>query len=396
MASKTNTKGAPRRTVASERRFAPAVGPAPTTTFKAAVLRKLAKPFKIETLTLDSPRPDEVLVRIVATGVCHTDIAVQHRIGTPLPSILGHEGAGVVERVGAGVRKVRVGDHVVLSFMSCGRCRQCQRGEPAYCEKQGELNFTAAREDGSVSAHGRNGDVRNHFFGQSSFATYALANERNVVKVPKSARLELLGPLGCGVQTGAGAVINSLKVKAGESFACFGTGSVGLSAIMAARIVGATTIIGVDVVDARLRMARKLGATHVINARKREPVAAIKKINSGRGVDYSFDTTGNANVFTHAIEALGMRGIVGYVTGGPKPERKFDARSFMAQGKRIMGILEGDAVPDVFIPYLLELHAQGRFPFDKMVKFYPLREINRAFRDSDRGRTIKPIIRLDV
>jgi aryl-alcohol dehydrogenase len=395
MASKTNKKAARRGAVALGPRAA-SVGPAPTTTFKAAVLRKLAKPFKIETLTLDPPRPDEVLVRIVATGVCHTDIAVQHRIGTPVPCILGHEGAGVIERVGAGVRKVRVGDHVVLSFMSCGRCRQCQRGEPAYCEKQGELNFTAAREDGSVSAHGRKGDVRNHFFGQSSFATYALANERNVIKVPKAARLELLGPLGCGVQTGAGAVINSLKVKAGESFACFGTGSVGLSAIMAARIVGATTIIGVDVVDARLRMARKLGATHVINARKREPIAAIKKINRGRGVDYSFDTTGNAKVFTQAIEALGIRGTVGYVTGGAKPERKFDARSFMTTGKRIMGILEGDAVPDVFIPYLLELHVQGRFPFDKMVKFYPLRLINRAFRDSDRGRTIKPIIRLDV
>jgi len=391
MVSKSNKKALRRRARIPKR---PAVAAASSTTFKAAVMRKRGKPFKLETLTLDPPRPDEVLVRIVATGVCHTDIAVQHRIGTPVPSILGHEGAGVVERIGAGVRKVRAGDHVVLSFMSCGRCRQCQLGGPAYCEKQGELNFTSTREDGSVSAHGPKGDVRNHFFGQSSFATYVLANERNVVKVPKSVRLELLGPLGCGVQTGAGAVINSLKVKAGESFVCFGTGSVGLSAIMAARIVGATTIIGVDLIEARLRMARKLGATHVVNSRKQEPVAAIKKINGGKGVDYSFDTTGLASVFTQAIEALGIRGTVGYVTGGAKPERTFDARGFMASGKRIMGILEGDAVPDVFIPYLLELYRQGRFPFDKMVKFYPLRQINRAFSDSDRGRTIKPVIRL--
>jgi aryl-alcohol dehydrogenase len=391
MAAKKTKDGSYRRAAKPTR---PASLATPGTQFKAAVMRKPGRPFTVETLELDPPRPDEVLVRLVASGVCHTDIAVRHRVDSPVPSILGHEGAGVVERIGAAVRKVSPGDHVVLSFMSCGRCRQCQRGEPAYCEKLNDLNFTAAREDGTVSARGPSGAVRNHFFGQSSFATYALANERNVVKVPKSARLELLGPLGCGLQTGAGAVINSLKVKAGESFVCFGTGSVGLAAIMAARIVGATTIIGVDVVAARLRMAKKLGATHVINSRKRDPVEAIKKINGGKGVDYSFETTGIAGVFTQAIEALGVRGTLGYVTGGATPERTFDARRFMASGKRMMGILEGDAIPDVFIPYLLKLHQQGRFPFDKIVKFYPLRQINRAFADSDNGKTIKPVIRL--
>jgi aryl-alcohol dehydrogenase len=396
MASKKKQDVARRPAARLKRATGPAATALAGTTFKAAVMRKPGKAFTLETLALDPPRSDEVLVRIVASGVCHTDIAVRHRPDAPVPSILGHEGAGVVERVGAGVRKVRAGDHVVLSFMSCGRCRECQRGEPAYCEKLNDLNFTATREDGSVSAHGRKGDVGNHFFGQSSFATYALANERNVVKVPNSAPLELLGPLGCGLQTGAGAVINSLKVKAGESFVCFGTGSVGLAAIMAARIVGATTIIGVDVVEPRLRMARKLGATHVINSRRREPVEAIRKINGGKGVDYSFETTGIAGVFTQAIEALGVRGTIGYVTGGSKPERTFDARRFMASGKRMIGILEGDAVPDLFIPYLLKLYQQGRFPFDKIVKFYPLRKINQAFTDSDSGRTIKPIIRLQA
>jgi aryl-alcohol dehydrogenase len=364
------------------------------TKFVAAVMRAHGKPLKIESLELDPPRADEVLVRLVATGICHTDIAVHHREDSPLPSILGHEGAGVVEAVGAAVRKVKSGDHVVLSFMSCGRCRQCQSGEPAYCEKLNDLNFTSTREDGSVSAHGPHGPVCNHFFGQSSFATYTLANERNVVKVPKSLRLEVLGPLGCGVQTGAGAVMNSLKVKAGDSFACFGTGSVGLSAIMAAQIVGATTIIGVDVSDERLRVAKRLGATHVINARKKTPATTIREITGGTGVDYCFDTTGVDTVFNEAIEALGIRGTLGYVTGGAKPERTFNARSFMAAGKRMMGILEGDAVPDVFIPHLITLYRQGRFPFDKMVKFYPLREINRAFADSKSGKTIKPVIRL--
>jgi len=364
------------------------------TKFVAAVMRAHGKPLKIEALELDPPRADEVLVRLVATGICHTDLAVHHREDSPLPSILGHEGAGIVEAVGATVRKVKSGDHVVLSFMSCGRCRQCQSGEPAYCEKLNDLNFTSAREDGSVSAHGPHGPVRNHFFGQSSFATYTLANERNVVKVPKSLRLEVLGPLGCGVQTGAGAVMNSLKVKAGESFACFGTGSVGLSAIMAARIVGATTIIGVDVSDERLRVAKRFGATHVINARKQAAATAIMDITGGTGVDYCFDTTGADTAFNQAIDALGIRGTLGYVTGGSKPERTFNARTFMAAGKRLMGILEGDAVPDVFIPHLIALYRQGRFPFDKMVKFYPLREINRAFADSKSGKTIKPVIRL--
>jgi aryl-alcohol dehydrogenase len=364
------------------------------TKFVAAVMRAHGKPLKIEALELDPPRADEVLVRLVATGICHTDIAVHHRVDSPVPSILGHEGAGVIEAVGAAVRKVKTGDHVVLSFMSCGRCRQCQSGEPAYCEKLNDLNFTSTREDGSVSANGPHGPVRNHFFGQSSFATYTLANERNVVKVPKSSRLEVLGPLGCGVQTGAGAVMNSLKVKAGDSFACFGTGSVGLSAIMAARVVGATTIIGVDVSEERLRAAKRLGATHMINARKEAPATAIKEITGGAGADYCFDTTGVDTVFNQAIDALGIRGTLGYVTGGPKPERTFDARSFMATGKRLMGILEGDAVPDLFIPHLITLYQQGRFPFDKMVKFYPLRDINRAFADSRSGKTIKPVIRL--
>jgi aryl-alcohol dehydrogenase len=389
----TQKQGSKRKPVAEEPRQNGGDAAA-RTKFVAAVMRQHGKPLKIEALELDPPRADEVLVRLVATGICHTDIAVHHREDSPVPSILGHEGAGVIEAVGAAVRKVKTGDHVVLSFMSCGRCRQCQSGEPAYCEKLNDLNFTSTREDGSVSANGPHGPVRNHFFGQSSFATYTLANERNVVKVPKSLRLEVLGPLGCGVQTGAGAVMNSLKVKVGDSFACFGTGSVGLSAIMAARVVGATTIIGVDVSEERLRAAKRLGATHVINARKEAPATAIKEITGGAGADYCFDTTGNDTVFNQAIDALGIRGTLGYVTGGPKPERTFDARSFMATGKRLMGILEGDAVPDLFIPHLITLYRQGRFPFDKMVKFYPLRDINRAFADSRSGKTIKPVIRL--
>jgi aryl-alcohol dehydrogenase len=367
------------------------------TRIRAAVMRRRAKPFTIETLILDPPRADEVLVRMVATGVCHTDIAMRdEKPDSPIPSILGHEGAGVVEQVGTQVRKVKRGDHVVLSLMSCGRCRFCQRGEPCHCEKQWALNFTGMREDGTLSARGSKGDVRNHFFGQSSFATYSIANERNVVKVPKSVPLKLLGPLGCGLLTGAGAVMNSLKIKIGESFACFGAGSVGLAAIMAARIVGATPIIAIDVVEARLRMAKKLGATHVVNSKKQDPLPAIAKITGGRGLDYSLETSGLAPVFDQAVSALGIGGTCGFVTAGVKPARAFDGRAFIAHGKKIMGIIAGDAVPDVFIPQLVEIHRQGRFPFDKLITCYPLRQINRAFADSRRGKTIKPVVILDA
>ncbi len=364
--------------------------------FKAAVLRQASGPFTIESLTLDQPRADEVLVKLVATGVCHTDMAVRDRPDTPTPSILGHEGAGIVEKIGANVRKVVPGDHVVLTLMSCGRCKFCLRGEPCYCQRQYPLNFSCRREDGSVSAHSHDGDVCNHFFGQSSFGTHTLANERNVVKVPKSVKLELLGPLGCGIQTGAGAVMNSLKVKGGDSFACFGTGSVGLAAIMAAHAIGATTIIAVDIVESRLRMAKRLGATHVINAKKVDPVTEITKITGGQGLDYALDTSGAVPVFDQAVAALGVRGTYGFVTAGNTPARTFDARRFMGRGQRMMGILEGDAVPDLFIPYLIELYQQGRFPFDKLITFYSMRQINRAFDDSHHGKTIKPVIRMDA
>ncbi len=367
-----------------------------STVMKAALMRKRGEPFVIERLSLDEPRSHEVLVRIVATGVCHTDIAVQHRPNTPVPTVLGHEGAGIVERVGDAVRKVAPGDHVVLSFLPCGLCRFCLRGQPAYCEEFWKLNFACCRHDGSVSARAcQDSDtVHNHFFGQSSFATYSLAHERNVVKVRKDAPLELLGPLGCGLQTGAGAVIHSLNVSFGDSFVAFGAGSVGLAAIMAARLVGATTIVAVDVVAGRLRLARELGATHVIDARRHDPVAAVRDATGGKGADYALDSTGLPSAFNQAIDSLGMKGAYGYLTGGIEGERRFDARAFLAQGKRIMAILAGDVVPDLFIPHLIDLHMQGRFPFDKLVKFYSLSQINRAFSDSRKGGTVKPIIRM--
>lgn len=363
---------------------------------RAAVVRDKGGPFKIETLTLEEPRRDEVLVKIVATGMCHTDMVARDKVyNVPHPIVLGHEGAGIVESVGEDVKEVAPGDPVVISYLPCNHCRPCYLGKPFYCVNTYALCFGGARLDGSTATHDQDGKaVHDHFFGQSSFGTFALANEGNVVKVPKDAPLELLGPLGCGIQTGAGAVMNALKVAAGTSFVVFGAGAVGLAAVMAARVVGATTIIAADVVPSRLETAKELGATHVVDSKEQDPVAAVKEITGG-GADFSLEATGRPEVLRQAIESIGITGTCGIVGAAPLgADACFDVNDVMIPGKTIRGILQGESVPKIFIPRLVELHSQGRFPFDKLVKLYDLDQINQAAEDSEKGGTIKPVIRL--
>ncbi len=313
----------------------------------------------------------------------------------PLPMVLGHEGSGVVEAIGTDVTTVAPGDHVVMTYMSCGLCDTCEDGHPAHCENMGPLNFGGGRLDGSAATTDAQGaTVHDHFFGQSSFAEYALASERNVVRLPKDVPLELMGPLGCGIQTGAGSVLNALKVRAGSSFAAFGAGAVGLSAIMAAKVAGATTIIAADVNPARLELARTLGATHVVNSRESDPVAEVRRI-TGKGADFSLECSGRAEVLRQAIDCLGIFGTCGIV-GATKEgtEAAFNVNDVMIPGRRIMGIVQGDVVAKTFIPVLVDLYKQGRFPFDKLVRFYDFADINQAVEDSERGVTIKPILRI--
>jgi len=363
---------------------------------RAAIVREAAGPFLVEEVTLAPPRPTEVLVRVVASGVCHTDMLVRNQgYATPLPMILGHEGSGVVEAIGADVTTIAVGDHVVMTYMSCGLCNTCESGHPAHCENMGPLNFGGGRLDGSSGVTDADGHaVHDHFFGQSAFAEYALANERNVVRVPKDVPLELMGPLGCGIQTGAGSVLNALKVHAGSSFVAFGTGAVGLSAIMAAAVAGATTIIAADVNPARLALALELGATHIVNSKEEDPVARIREI-TGKGADFALEASGRGEVLRQAIDCLGIFGVCGIV-GATKQgtEVAFDVNDVMIPGKRIMGIVQGDVVAKTFIPVLIDLYKQGRFPFDRLVRFYGIDEINQAMEDSERGVTIKPILRI--
>lgn len=362
---------------------------------KAAVVREKGGAFLIEQVHVEAPRADEVLVRMVAVGICHTDAIMRDQyFPYPLPGVFGHEGAGVVEAVGANVATVVPGDHVVLSFMSCGNCPRCAGGEPAYCESFVGLNLAGQRSDGSTGccdAHGHK--VHDHFFGQSAFSSLTLAHSRNTVKVDKEVPLELLGPLGCGIQTGAGAVLNALAVRAGDSIAVFGVGGVGLSAIMAARVAGATTIIAVDVQPSRLNLAKELGATHVVNAAQTDPVTTIQAI-TGCGTKFTLETSGRPDVLRQAIDALAIRGTCGILGAPPLgTEARFDVNMLMIPGRTIRGICEGDSVPAVFIPQLIQLYRQGRFPFDRLLRFYPFEQINEAIADSLRGEVIKPVLR---
>ncbi len=359
---------------------------------EAAVVRKAGGPFLQETLELTPPGPDEVLVKIVATGICHSDITAMHFLFPPPPPVvLGHEGAGVVQAVGGNVTHVVPGDHVVLSFSNCGTCANCKSGHVAYCENFFLHNLNGKRTDGSDTLQSRHGPVGGCFFGQSSFANYALAHKRNTVKVRKDAPLELLGPLGCGIQTGAGAVLNVLKPTPGSSFALFGCGGVGLAALMAAKIARCNPIIAVDKVQSRLELANKLGATRVINGSDED---AVQAINADGGVQFAIEATGIPAVITQATQVVRSRGVCG-ILGVPSPDATITLNIMHTfSGRAVMGIIEGDADPHVFIPWLVDRFMEGELPLDLLSKFYPFDRINDAVADSASGETVKPILRM--
>jgi aryl-alcohol dehydrogenase len=360
---------------------------------EAAVARAKFAPLTFETLELEDPRSDEVQVRLVATGICHTDMAVRDQkiVPMPQPIVLGHEGAGIVEKIGESVTKVKVGDRVILGGDSCGKCPSCRVSLPCYCYEFFPRNFGGGRLDGT-SPLSRDGAKVHTFMGQGSFATCVVCHDRNVVKVADDAPLELLGPLGCGVITGAGAVINALRVGVGKSIAVFGTGSVGLSGIMAAKLVGAGKIIAIDLRDERLNLALELGATHTINSGKESVPKAIKAI-TGSGVDFTLETTALMPVLRQAIDVLALRGACGFVGGAPEDsELTFVTSHVMNGGRTIRGIILGEANPEEFLPKLIELQALGRFPLEKLVTFYPFKDINRAIEDSLSGECVKPVL----
>lgn len=348
---------------------------------------------EFQELTLDAPRPNEVVVRIVACGICRLDATMRNSPRVPKPIVLGHEGSGVVEQVGNAVASVRPGDRVALSFNSCGHCPTCDAGTPSYCMEVGKYNFGAQRPDGTTALSRAGERVASHFFGQSSFATHAICTERNVVKIPADVPLDLMAPLGCGIQTGAGAVLRSLKVTPGSSVVVLGAGSVGLSAVMAAKIAGAAKIIAVDVQPCRLETAQILGATHGVLATVENLTAELLKI-TGLGANFAVDTSGHVPGIQQTIEALAPFGTIGLISECKGVDVPVRAISMMLRGRSLRGIHQGDSHPQQFIPELVDYYRQGRLPLEKIVTFYDFEQIEQAMSDMNAGKAIKPILRM--
>ncbi|MGW8631870.1 NAD(P)-dependent alcohol dehydrogenase [Streptomyces sp. NPDC055793] len=358
--------------------------------FRAALLRSYEARFAVEEVVLDEgPGADEILVRIAGCGMCRTDLAVRHSAGrSPLPAVLGHEGAGVVVETGGAVTRLRTGDHVVLSFDSCGHCQNCLGAAPAHCDSFATLNLFGGREEQAERFTDATGAVlAPRWFGQSSFAEYAVVPARNAVRVDPALPLELLGPLGCGFLTGAGAVLNSFALGPGDTLVVLGAGAVGLAAVMAADAVGATTV-AVDRHPERLALAERFHATPLRAASTNLP-DRIRRLTGG-GAGYALDTTGSAELINDALRSLRPTGHLGLVA------RLHDTLLLdpgtLDRGRGISHICEGDAVPGLLIPRLTALWQAGRFPFDQLIRTYPLADINRAEQDCDAGRVVKPVL----
>ncbi len=363
----------------------------------AAVAYTPGGDFTVEPISVEEPRAGEVLVRIAGVGLCHTDLVFRDQLAPfSLPGVLGHEGAGVIEAVGEGVSDLAVGDKVVIGFSSCGTCPRCAEHLPSYCQNFVPLNYAGMRLDDGSTAYAKDGArVTSHFFGQSSFSALTVTRAVNVVKLGEtSAPLELLGPLGCGFQTGAGGVMRSLACPAGSSLAVFGGGPVGLAAVMGGVIQGCATIVLVEPVAARRAIALELGATHVIDPTDAPDLAAKLREIVPEGLDFGFDTTGIPSVIEAGLAALGSHGAIGLVGVPARADATISVNiaALMTPGHRIIGIIEGDSDPQQFIPELLAHHAAGRFPFDRLIRTFPLDEINAAIAAQACGDCIKVVL----
>jgi aryl-alcohol dehydrogenase len=301
-----------------------------------------------------------------------------------------------VDQAGAKVSDFNVGDKVLLSFDSCGSCPPCHAGRVVYCQHWIPLNLLGgSRLDGSATLTRARGDLHGHFFGQSSFATHALVSARSAVKVDDDLDLSQLAPLGCSVQTGAGAVLNVARPEPGSTIVVFGVGGVGLVAVMAAMLTPVARVIAVDVDAARLELASELGATDTVNPADGDPVSAILELTGGLGAQYAVETSGRLTVLDQAISSLTSAGTC-VVIGAPPLDSRIpvDVPNLLGRGIRLVGTNQGDSNPRQFIPRLIELHRQGRLPYDRLIRSYGFDQINLAAQDAAQGRTIKPVLTL--
>lgn len=363
---------------------------------KAAVVPEVGAQFEIrDNIDLHEVGPTDLQIHMVASGICHSDEAIRKgdaSLGYPV--ILGHEGAGIVEKVGSEVKNFEVGDHVILSFYSDGTCDNCLKGMPTKCRSYAQYNLSGVRADGEDHFQ-ENGQHISDMFNQSSFTTTTVVDQRNAVKIDKSFDLRKVGPLGCGYVTGSGTVLNTLKPKPGDTIAVFGTGAVGLAAMMAGRISGCIKVIAIDIVPERLELAKELGATHTINSKQEDAVAKIKELTGGYGVDWTVDTTGLPAVIKNAIAALAQGGTCAAIAVTPHLIELSTWNDLCVDDKKVVGVNMGDSIPQIDIPRLLEFYKLGWFDFDKTEKFYDFEEINQANADSVSGKTIKPVLIID-
>lgn len=371
---------------------------------QAIVVSRPGGSFQYQDVELDdSMRDDEVHVTIKATGICHTDVifSKEEKMPDMFPGVMGHEGAGIVKAIGTNITSVQPGDHVIVVFSCCGECDYCERKQTGYCDMWFQYNFGIGRIDGSKafkdSKSGRK--LCSHFFGQSSFAKDIYVKETGLVKVDKDIPFQKLAPLACGLMTGAGAMLNVIQPTADMTVAVVGTGSVGLSAIMALKMLERPPkkIIAVDIVPSRLELARSCGATHGVNSKVRSDLMkTLLEITNGRGIHGSIDTTGRPDVILNLIHSAARKGkVVTIGTGGVSAEVTINLFEIVQAGCSYIGCQQGDCYPQEFLPKLLAAHSEGKFPYDKLVKTYRAQDVTKAIHDMENGKTIKPVLLWD-
>ena len=362
---------------------------------RAAILFEVGQALQVREVEVQDPGPGEVRVRMVAGGVCHSDLHVMTgHLNAPVPAVLGHEGAGVVADVGAGVTSVKPGDHVIpLWRHACGHCEYCTSGQPALCPSGTEMRWSGCLLDGT-KRFSHEGQEIGHFTGVSSFSHYTVIPEKAVLKIPDDLPLEKAALLGCAVITGVGAAINSARVKPGRDVAVFGTGGVGINVVQGAALSGARMIFAVDLLASRLEHARTFGATHLINAGDGDPVEQIRDLTGGRGVDYAFEVIGRPQTMRQAYDCLAKRGVATVVGVTPTTaEVSVPSLSLVYEERVLTGSLYGSAAPRTEIPRLIELYRAGRLKLDELLTHrYPIEEINEAYAALESGETLRSVV----
>ena len=362
---------------------------------KAAILFEAGQKLEIREVEVQDPGPGEVRIKMVAGGVCHSDLHVMKgHLGAPLPAILGHEGAGVVADIGVGVTSVQPGDHVIPIWrLSCGECEYCTGGRPALCAAGTEIRWSGRLLDGS-SRFSLDGEEIKHFAGVSSFSNYTVLHEKAVLKIPDDLPLDRAAILGCAVITGVGAVINAARVKPGSTVAVFGTGGVGLNVVQGAVLAGAKKIIAVDLLESRLEHARLFGATHAVNGSKEDPVERVRALTGGKGTDYAFEVIGLPETMRQAYDSLAKRGIAVVIGVTPTTaEVSVPSLSLVFEERTLTGSVYGSAAPRTDIPRLIDLYRASKIKLDELLTHtYPLEQINEAYEALERGDTVRSVV----